>query len=111
MKAYMYLLECVDGTYYSGCTKYLVRRFQQHQNGLGANQIKRRLPVKLVYYEEFQCIDEASCREKQIHEWSRKKKQALIEAMPERLYEFVKSLNETTQLGYVTSTMLRNQLT
>jgi putative endonuclease len=43
-------------------------------NGLGSNYTKRRLPVKLVYYEEFDHIGEAYRREKQIQKWSRKKK-------------------------------------
>jgi len=55
----MYILECSDGTYYTGSTTNLEFRLQQHQNGKGANHTKKRSPVKLVYYEEFQRIDEA----------------------------------------------------
>jgi putative endonuclease len=79
MKGYTYILECSDGTYYTGSTKDLEIRLAQHQNGEGANHTKKRLPVKLVYVEEFQRIDEAFYREKQIQGWSRKKKEALIE--------------------------------
>jgi putative endonuclease len=50
----------------------------QHQNGEGANHTRKRLPVKLVYYEIYPRIDEAFNREKQVQGWSRKKKQALI---------------------------------
>ena len=78
MQAYMYILECSDGSYYTGSTKDLVLRLQQHSHGEGANLTKKRLPVKLVYYEEFQRIDEAFHREKQVQGWSRKKKEALI---------------------------------
>ena len=78
MKGYMYILECYDGTYYTGSTKNLELRLKQHQNGEGANHTKKRLPVKLVYFEEFQRIDEAFYREKQVQGWSRKKKEALI---------------------------------
>jgi len=74
----MYILECYDGTYYTGSTKNLDLRLKQHQNGEGANHTKKRLPVKLVYFEEFQRIDEAFYREKQVQGWSRKKKEALI---------------------------------
>ncbi len=73
-KGYMYILECSDGSYYTGSTKCLELRIQQHQNGEGANYTKRRLPVNLVYYEEFQRIDKAFYREKQIQGWNRKKK-------------------------------------
>ena len=74
----MYILECADGSYYTGSTRNLERRLWEHQNFLGANYTRKRLPVKLVYYEEYNRIDEAFYREKQVQGWSRKKKQALI---------------------------------
>ena len=86
-KGYMYILECADGSYYTGSTKYLEKRLSQHQAGEGANHTKRHLPVKLVYYEEFQRIDHAFYREKQIQKWSRKKKEALINGNSELLPE------------------------
>jgi len=78
MKGYMYILECSDRSYYTGSTKDLLRRFLQHQKGEGANHTKKRLPVKLVYFEEFNRIDLAFKREKQIQGWRREKKEALI---------------------------------
>lgn len=78
MKGFMYILECADGSYYTGSTIDLELRFKQHQNGEGANHTKKRLPVELVYYEEFERIDKAFYREKQVQGWSRKKKEALI---------------------------------
>lgn len=78
MKGYMYILECCDGSYYTGSTKCLDLRLAQHQNGEGANFTKKRLPVKLIYYEEFDRVDKAFYREKQIQGWSRKKKEALM---------------------------------
>lgn len=78
MTCYCYILECADGSYYTGSTKYLEKRLQQHQNGAGANHTKKRLPVKLVYVELFDRIDKAFYREKQIQGWSRAKKEALI---------------------------------
>ena len=74
----MYILECIDGSYYTGSTNNLELRLAQHQAGEGADHTKKRLPVKLVYYEEFQRVDEAFYREKQVQGWSRKKKEALI---------------------------------
>lgn len=62
----MYILECVDKTYYVGSTNNLELRLTQHQNGEGANHTKKRLPAKLIYYEEFQRIDFAFYREKQV---------------------------------------------
>ena len=78
MKGWMYILECADGSYYTGSTKNLELRMTQHQAGEGANHTKKHLPIKLVYVEEFQRIDEAFNREKQVQGWSRKKKEALI---------------------------------
>jgi putative endonuclease len=83
----MYILECSDGTFYTGSTNNLDLRLLQHQNGEGANHTKKRLPVKLVYNEEFQRIDEAFYREKQVQGWSRKKKEALINSQSEKLPE------------------------
>ncbi|MBK7435704.1 MAG: GIY-YIG nuclease family protein [Saprospiraceae bacterium] len=78
MKGWMYILECSDGSYYTGSTNNLILRIQQHQNGEGAKHTKLRLPVKLLYFEEFNRIDHAFYREKQVQGWSRKKKEALI---------------------------------
>ncbi|MBP7850284.1 MAG: GIY-YIG nuclease family protein [Lentimicrobiaceae bacterium] len=85
MKGWMYILECADGSYYTGSTNELSLRLAQHQAGVGANHTKKRLPVKLVYFEEFQRIDEAFHREKQVQGWSRKKKEALIQSRHESL--------------------------
>lgn len=85
MKGYMYILECSDGSYYTGSTNDLELRIIQHQNGEGANHTKKRLPVKLIYYEEFMRVDEAFYREKQVQGWNRKKKEALITGSPELL--------------------------
>ncbi|MGD1930816.1 MAG: GIY-YIG nuclease family protein [Leptolyngbyaceae cyanobacterium] len=75
---YAYILECCDGSDYTGSTHNVKRRLWQHQNALGANDTAKRLPVRLVYLEEFDQIDRAFQREKPIQKWSRKKKQALI---------------------------------
>ena len=75
----MYILLCANGTYYTGSTKFLEKRIQQHQNGQGANYTRKHLPVTIIYYEEYSRIDHAFYREKQIQKWSQKKKEALIE--------------------------------
>ncbi|MCL2594638.1 MAG: GIY-YIG nuclease family protein [Promicromonosporaceae bacterium] len=79
MMAYMYMLECSDGSYYVGSTTSLEARLEQHQLGLGAQYTKHRLPVRLVYSAEFEKIDEAFAWEKRVQGWSRAKRQALIE--------------------------------
>jgi putative endonuclease len=76
--AYIYILECADGSYYTGSTTDLERQLWQHQQGEGANYTAKRLPVKLVFCEYYQCVVDAFEREKQVQGWSRKKKQVLI---------------------------------
>ena len=83
--AYMYILECADGSFYTGSTRNLERRLWQHQNGEGANYTRKRLPVKLVYCEAFDRVKDAFWREKQVQGWSRRKKMALIEGNQENL--------------------------
>ncbi len=100
MKCHTYILECADGSYYTGSTKFLSKRFRQHQQGQGANHTSKRLPVKIVYLEEFTRIDHAFYREKQIQGWSRAKKEALIFNQPEKLHELAKCLNETSHENY-----------
>lgn len=76
---YMYILECSDGTYYTGSAKYLEKRVTKHNEGNGAKYTRGRLPVKLIYFEEYNNIGEALSREKQIQGWTKKKKKKLIE--------------------------------
>ena len=95
MNGYMYILLCSNGQYYTGSTNDLERRLAQHQNGEGANFTKKHLPVKLVYYEEYERIDEAFYREKQVQGWSRKKKEALIAGKSNLLHELAECKNET----------------
>ena len=75
---YMYILECADGSFYTGSTVNLHDRLCQHRLGEGAKHTKPYLPIKLVYYESFDRIDKAFAREKQVQGWSRVKKIALI---------------------------------
>lgn len=78
-KGFMYILECSDGSYYTGSTIDLERRLFQHQNKYGANYTKKFGEVRLVYCEEYKRIDLAFYREKQVQGWSHAKKKALIE--------------------------------
>jgi putative endonuclease len=84
-KGYMYILKCSDGTYYTGSTTDLELRLAEHQAGEGTSWTKKRLPVELVYYEEYLRIDDAFYREKQVQGWRRTKKEALIKSSPELL--------------------------
>ncbi|WP_246200894.1 GIY-YIG nuclease family protein [Agromyces allii] len=55
------------------------RRVAQHRRGEGAFYTRRRLPVRLVYSQEFERIDEAYAMEKRVQGWSRAKRRALVE--------------------------------
>ena len=95
MKGWMYILECADGSYYTGSTNNLKLRIKQHNKGEGANHTKNRLPVKLVYFEEYLRIDNAFYREKQVQGWSRKKKAALINGNFDDLPSIAECTNST----------------
>jgi len=88
----MYILKCSDGSYYTGSTIDLESRLWQHQHGEGANYTKKKLPVELVYFEEYTSIADAFCREKQVQSWSRKKKEALIHGQYENLKYLAKKV-------------------
>lgn len=99
MKGWMYILECNDGSYYTGSTIDLKRRIKQDQNGEGSNHTKKRLPVRLLYTEEFSRISDAFYREKQIQKWSRKKKEALMNGELGTLVQLSKNYTENGRPG------------
>jgi putative endonuclease len=90
MAGYMYILQCGNGSYYTGSTKDLIRRLKQHEEGVGAKHTQMHPPVKLVYHELFSRIDHAFYREKQIQRWSHQKKEALILGKMDDLRQFSK---------------------
>jgi putative endonuclease len=90
MLCHMYILLCGDGSYYTGSTRNLEKRMNQHKSGEGAIHTKMHQPVELIYFEEFNRIDHAFYREKQIQRWSHEKKKALIEGRLELLKQSAK---------------------
>ncbi len=83
---YTYILRCFDNTLYTGWTKDLKGRICAHNAGLGAKYTRGRLPVELVYYEEFDSKSEAMTRECVIKKMSRNKKLELIKIKEGRGY-------------------------
>ena len=75
---YTYILQCSDGTYYTGWTTDLDRRLRAHNEKKGAKYTKNRTPVSLVYYETFGSKTEALRRECAIKRLTRSEKEALI---------------------------------
>jgi putative endonuclease len=85
MAFHAYLLRCNDGSFYAGHTDNLETRISQHTVGAGGAFTAPRLPVVLVWCEEFPSRDEALAAERRIKGWSRAKKMALIAGDWERL--------------------------
>ncbi len=79
MSCYCYILECADGTYYTGWTTDPERRVKQHNKGVGARYTKTRRPVKLVYLEEQPDKVTALKRELAIKKLKRVQKSKLVE--------------------------------
>lgn len=77
-KWYVYIIECLDGFYYTGLTWNLEQRMEQHKSGKGSRFTGKHGFKKLVYFEEFYNLTEARNRERQIKDFSRKKKEALF---------------------------------
>ena len=75
---YTYILECKDGTYYTGWTNNLEKRMKEHNEGKGAKYTKARRPVKLVYFETFESKIDAMKREYAIKQMKRSEKIKLI---------------------------------
>ena len=75
---YVYILRCADDSLYTGWTNNLDRRIKMHANGKGAKYTKARLPVELVYFEEYKDKIEAMKREYAIKQLKRKEKLMLI---------------------------------
>jgi len=75
---YCYIVECADGTYYTGWTTDPQRRVVTHNKGLGAKYTKMRRPVKLVYVEELPDRKSAMKRERAIKKMTREGKQKLF---------------------------------
>ncbi len=80
MAFWVYILRCVDGSYYVGHTDDLEKRVRQHQSGeLGGYTFNRR-PFELVYSQDFPTREEAFVVERQFKGWCRAKKEAVIRA-------------------------------
>jgi len=75
---YIYIIECEGRFYYTGLTWKADLRWIQHLSGLGSEFTKQHRPKAVVYLEEYDDLEQARRREKQIKGWTRKKKEKLI---------------------------------
>src|SRR2546429_4023290 len=79
MRAYLYILLCADGSYYVGTTIIgLERRLAEHEAGTYDGYTAHRRPVKLVFSQHFERLEDAAAAERQIKGWRREKKETLI---------------------------------
>jgi putative endonuclease len=79
MTCYCYILECADGTFYTGWTTDPERRASQHNKGIGAKYTSTRRPVKMVYLEPYPTRTDAMKRELAIKKMNRAQKIKLVE--------------------------------
>ncbi|MDH5018882.1 GIY-YIG nuclease family protein [Halobacterium rubrum] len=75
---YVYVLECSDGTYYTGYTTDVQRRVAEHDAGEGAKYTRGRTPVELRHTESFESKSAAMSREYELKQLSRAEKEALF---------------------------------
>lgn len=85
MAAWVYILRCADGSYYTGCTTNLDERLSQHRSGSFGGYTSTRLPVDVAWCAEFQSIHDAIDYERRLKRWSRAKKEAVIAGDWDRL--------------------------
>lgn len=85
-KFYVYIVECSDGTYYTGYTSSLERRINEHNNscGRGAKYLRGKTPVKLAYVKEYGYFKLAMQEEYRIKNLRRRQKEKLIRENEER---------------------------
>jgi predicted GIY-YIG superfamily endonuclease len=84
---YLYITQNENGAFYTGITNNLERRLKEHLRSKGRHYTSRNKPQKLLYTEKFSSRAQAEAREKQIKQWSRKKKEALIKGNFEKLHK------------------------
>lgn len=77
-KAWVYILECSDGTYYTGYSRDPETRLAQHQAGTASRYTRTRLPVTMIFLQECPTGKEAYRTERRIKQLPRKNKEALV---------------------------------
>lgn len=90
MSYYVYILKCFDNSYYVGITNNVLKRVWEHNQGIVKGYTSKRKPVRLVYFQEFRDVNEAIAFEKQLKNWRRAKKEALIDKNINKLKELSK---------------------
>jgi len=92
-RAWVYILECADRSYYTGLTTAIEKRIAEHELGIHDGYTAARRPVKLIWTAEFPSVYQAILVERQIKGWTRKKKEALVQGN----FEMLKELSSSTK--------------
>lgn len=82
---FVYMLQCRDNSFYTGYTNDINKRLSVHNGGKASKYTRTRLPVKIVYVEEFATKSEAMKREIEIKKLTRAKKEQLVQTSPNRI--------------------------
>ena len=75
---YVYIVECHDGSYYTGYTTDVERRVSEHNSERGAKYTRGRTPVELVHTESFDSKSAAMSREYAVKQLTRRQKERLV---------------------------------
>lgn len=101
---FVYVIQCVDGSFYTGSTNNLKKRFLEHKNGVGGRYTRSHKPVKIIYFEKLPTRSKALKREAQIKSWSKGKKIRMInsflpaEQFPDKLNGLVHKVKLSQKL-------------
>ena len=107
MSFWAYIPRCADKSYYTGHTDNLEKRIAEHQAGKGGGYTSTRLPVALVFSQEFPARDQALACERQVKGWSRKKKEAMMRGDWAEVSRLAKSPSTSSGRTGVDETMRR----
>jgi putative endonuclease len=95
---FVYILLCNDKSYYTGVTNDIERRMFEHESGENKNcYTYKRRPLKLVFQENFEDVNQAIAFEKQIKGWRREKKEAVIKGDWHLLPDLARTAKENNQ--------------
>jgi putative endonuclease len=98
-RGWIYILRCSDDSYYCGSTSNLELRINEHIFHKYSGYTSARLPIDLVFSQEFGDINDAIRAERQIKGWNRKKKEALIKGDFDLLHELSKCKNVSSSFN------------
>lgn len=87
---YTYMLECDDGSYYTGWTNNLKKRYHAHCSGRGARYTKMHPPVRIAYFETYDDFHDAMHREWEIKQLDHRQKRELAASFEKDVSEYMK---------------------